>query len=58
MKNNYGDRGLPGKALRILCQAQRLDSTRHRGCACRYMKVTHLDKDWKGIWKNQIYGRS
>ena len=21
-------------------------------------KIVHLDKDWKGIWKNQIYGIS
>lgn len=49
---------LPGEALTSPCQAQRLNSTRHRGSACRFVEVRHPDKDWKGIWENEIYGIS
>lgn len=51
--------GLHGEAVSIPCQGRKTQL----GAAplpgfYGYIKMMHLDRDWKGIWKNQIYGLS
>lgn len=50
---------LHGEALRVPCQVRKtqLIAAPLQGFYS-YIKIMHLDKDWKGIWKNQIYGIS
>lgn len=50
---------LRGKALMVLCQGRKaeLKAVPLLGVSL-HKKIMHLDKDWKGVWKNQIYGLS
>lgn len=48
-----------GKVLAVSYQVQKSRTQRSPAAVLNsYIKSEHLDRDWKGIWKNQIYGMS